>query len=132
MNLSLRDSLPFVSATISYRGAAVNIDNVLIDTGSATSIFSADRVARVQIIPLPNNTLHIIRGVGGSEAVFSRRIDYLQIDGYSILDFEIEVGGMDYGFQIDGILGMDFLMAASAVIDLGSLTVRVGHDEELA
>lgn len=132
MKLLLKDNLPFVSATVGYSGAAVDIDNVLIDTGSATTIFAVDRLADVQVTPLPDDTLHMIRGVGGSEAVFSRRIDHLQVNGRSIPDFEIEVGGMDYGFDINGILGMDFLTAAGAVIDLGNLTLYFGGDDELA
>jgi len=33
--------------------------------------------------------------------------------------FEIEVGGMDYGFDIQGILGMDFLRQTRAVLSHG-------------
>ena len=38
-------------------------------------------------------------------------------------DFEAEVGEMDYGFEIGGILGMDFLRSARAIIDPGELTI---------
>jgi hypothetical protein len=31
---------------------------------------------------------------------------------------------MDYGFEIQGILGMDFLLQAGAIIDLGELNLR--------
>jgi hypothetical protein len=31
---------------------------------------------------------------------------------------------MDYGFEIGGILGMNFLRAARAIVDLGSLTIE--------
>ena len=31
---------------------------------------------------------------------------------------------MDYGFEMGGILGIDFLRAAGAVIDLGRLTIE--------
>lgn len=34
------------------------------------------------------------------------------------------VGGMDYGFEINGILGMDFLKRARAIIDLGKLIIE--------
>jgi hypothetical protein len=37
--------------------------------------------------------------------------------------FEVEIGGMDYGFEINGILGMDFLTQAGAVLDLSDLTI---------
>jgi len=38
-------------------------------------------------------------------------------------NFELDIGEMDYGFQIGGILGMDFLRAARAVIDLDRLAI---------
>ena len=41
----------------------------------------------------------------------------------SVDDFEIEVGAMDYGFDIDGIVGMDFLIQVGAVIDLERLEI---------
>ena len=35
-------------------------------------------------------------------------------------DFEIEVGAMDYGFAIEGIVGMDFLTRAGAMLDFAA------------
>ena len=46
----------------------------------------------------------------GAITVFARRIEQLRIDNRQVTDGEIEVGGMDYGFEIQGILGMDFLL----------------------
>jgi hypothetical protein len=40
-----------------------------------------------------------------------------------VRDFEVEVGAMDYGFAIDGIVGMDWLTQVGAVIDLSRLEV---------
>ena len=31
---------------------------------------------------------------------------------------------LDYGFEIGGIIGMDFLRAAHAIVDLGNLTIE--------
>jgi len=50
-----------------------------------------------------SDVLYTIRGVGGTEAVFSRRIDRLQLGDREVVDFEVEIGGMDYGFEINGI-----------------------------
>ena len=58
-----------------------------------------------------------------SEHVFTRRVDRFAIGDRGDDAFEIEFGEVDYGFDIDGILGMDFLRAAGAVIDLGRLTI---------
>jgi hypothetical protein len=44
----------------------------------------------------------------------------------SLDNFEVEIGEMDYGFELGGILGMDYLRAASAVIDLGKLSIEFG------
>jgi hypothetical protein len=124
MQLTLKDNLPYITLTLNYKGTVVSIPDVLIDTGSASSIFSADILISVQIEPSPTDTLHTIRGVGGTEVVFTRRVDYLQVEDQSVPNFEVEVGGMDYGFEINGILGMDFLTAAGAILNLHDMEIK--------
>lgn len=124
MQLSLQDNLPFVAVTIAHGGKKIEIPNVLIDTGSGGTLFSADAVATIGIAPQSEDILRHVHGVGGSEVVFMRKVELLQVGDYSYRGFEIEVGGMDYGFDIRGILGMDFLLAAGAQIDLERLTIE--------
>jgi len=38
-----------------------------------------------------------------------------------VFNFDIEIGGMD--FEINGILGMDFLIRAKAIINLAEMRV---------
>ena len=40
MQLWLQDKLPFTTISIAYEGSAIDIPNVLIDTGSASSIIA--------------------------------------------------------------------------------------------
>jgi predicted aspartyl protease len=108
MQLILKDSLPFTNVTIAYQGKIVEVQNVLVDTGSGGTVMSADIVSRIGISPKADDILHTIHGVGGSEVVFTRKENYLRVGDKSISDFEIEISGMDYGFEIKGILGMDF------------------------
>lgn len=124
MRLSLQDNLPFVAVTLVHRGRKIEIPNALIDTGSGGTLFSADAVAEIGITPQGEDALRHIHGVGGSEVVFMRKVEAIQVGGFSFHDFEIEVGGMDYGFDIRGILGMDFLLAAGAQINLKQLTIE--------
>jgi hypothetical protein len=124
MRLFLKDDLPFTTITAAYQGKAAEISDVLVDTGSATTILSADAVQAIRIVPLPEDTLRVIRGVGGKEIVFSRCMDYLQAGTQRLSDFETEIGGMDYGFEINGILGMDFLSRAGAVINLKAMIIE--------
>ena len=123
MLLTLRDNLLFVSVIVGYQGIEASIDNVLIDTGSAASIFSVNHMEKFGITPAPYDALRRIHGIGGTEVVFVRCVDYLQVSEFKLTDFEIEIGNMDYGFDIDGILGMDFLTQAGAVINLRTLTI---------
>jgi hypothetical protein len=64
-----------------------------------------------------------IRGVGGEEFVFAKRLDRVALGNLEVEDFKIEIGLMDYGFKIDGILGMDFLIGVSAILNLERLEV---------
>jgi len=121
MQLTLRDDLLLVPVIVAYRGRQVQIPDLVVDTGSAATMIATDAVAQVGIIPEPQDILHIVRGVGGTEVVFSRRVDRLQIGPRSVETFEIEVGGIDPAFDINGILGLDFLLQTGAILDLGSL-----------
>lgn len=124
MKLSLRDELPFMTVGLSYQGQSVVIQEVLVDTGSASTLFAADAVAAISLFPQPTDELRLIRGVGGTEAVFSRTIDQLEVDGRRLAHFEVEIAGMDYGFTINGILGMDFFTRSGAIIDLAKMQIE--------
>jgi hypothetical protein len=64
-----------------------------------------------------------ILGVGGAEFVYTKKVDKLHVGDLIVEDFTIELGAMDYGFEMDGILGLDFLRSVRAIIDLGALTL---------
>lgn len=124
MQLTSRHELAFVTATLTYRGTTVEVPDVLVDTGAASTVLNADLAADAGIYLAPNDLLRRLRGVGGHEHVFLRQVDRLAVGDHGLNNFDVEVGEMDYGFEIGGILGMDFLRAARAIIDLGSLTLE--------
>ena len=64
-----------------------------------------------------------IRGIGGTEFIFTKRLDRLSLGELQVSDFEIEVGAMEYGLDLDGIVGLDFLLEVGASIDLAKLEV---------
>lgn len=123
MNLSIRYEFPFVTVTIRYKGRNLELDNVLLDTGSAGTLFHVERLMTIGLLMEPEDMIRRIRGVGGTEFVFSKRVDELSVGDLSVSHFDIEVGAMDYGFDLDGIIGLDFLRAVRAKIDLGALTI---------
>lgn len=127
MKIRLEGGLPYVTVSLVFRGQEISLDRVLLDTGSAGSVFASDEVEKLGLLPEPTDPLRRIRGVGGSEFVFSKRLDRLALDSIRVPDFEIQVGAMDYGFPIQGLLGMDFLRRANVVIDLGRMDISQNH-----
>jgi hypothetical protein len=95
MKIRINNGLPYISAILEYRGQRVTLKNVLLDTGSAGSIFSTDKIAVVGLTYEPDDFVHRIRGVGGSEFVFTKRLDLLSVGNLKVETFEIEVGAMN-------------------------------------
>jgi len=118
MKLLMRYNLPFIKIKVGYRNLSIDIPNILLDTGSATTILNADILYSIGVKPEANDTTSQIVGIGGEESVYHKIIDFIQLDNKLLYDFKIDVGILDYGFEIDGILGMDFLLEANAIIDL--------------
>lgn len=127
MRLTLHDDLIVVSVTVAYQGQEVEVPDMVVDTGSATTMLSTDVVAQIGIVPELHDVLHVVRGVGGTEVVFSRCVDRLQVGPRAVEQFEIEVGGIDEAFDINGVLGLDFLLHTGAVINLGTLQLGFGE-----
>jgi predicted aspartyl protease len=118
------DSLPFVELKVWHQGKSLVLENVLVDTGSATTILKVDTVAELGIKAEPNDIIESVRGIGGSEYVCLKIVDALELGDLRIDNFETDIGPMDYGFKIDGIIGMDFLLRVKADLNLDDLEIR--------
>ena len=60
-------------------------------------------------------------GIGGAEWVVEARADAVIMDGVRVANAVVQLGALQYGFVLDGILGLDLLRATRAVIDLDAL-----------
>jgi len=116
--LEIKHNLPFVKMKVKFRNKETTLKNVLIDTGSASSILKEELVKEIDIKHEPEDTLGSVRGVGGSEFVYIKQVDLLSIGDLEVDNFKIDIGEMNYGFDIDAIIGMDFLQKTGAIIDL--------------
>lgn len=124
MKIHIEYRLPFVELEVTFRGNKLLLENVLLDTGSAGTIFNANLVEKIGVAPEENDIVDTIRGVGGVEYVYVKNFDAIQFGDTSIADFQVEIGNMDYGMKIDGILGFDFISAAKLVIDTKTMQVH--------
>ena len=126
MNITVSNGLPFTNLSLVHNNKELILERVLIDTGSAGSIFDVDDLAKIDLLPEPEDEIHTIVGVGGNEFVIQKRINKIQLGGIKLFDFSIEIGAVDYGFNIQGILGFNFLFKAKAIIDLSKLQIYSG------
>ncbi len=55
--------------------------------------------------------------------MLSKRLDSLSLGDLAVSSFPIQIGAMDYGFPIQGLIGLNFLVQAGAVIDLANLEI---------
>jgi hypothetical protein len=123
LKIRLEDHLPFVTVTLGRGTREVVLERVLLDTGSAATMFAVDEVARLGIVPEPADRIRRVVGVGGSEFVIEKRLDRLILGEIEARELPIQVGAMEYGFEIQGLLGTDFFVQEGIVLDLGKLEV---------
>jgi len=123
MKIRMQNGLPYVQVSLTHHNQHKTLDNVVLDTGSAGTVFSADALLNIGLQLEYDDVVREIRGVGGSEFVFSKRVDCISLGKFELKDFEIEIGTMDYGFVIDGIVGINFLHRVGACIDLAQLEI---------
>jgi hypothetical protein len=77
---------------VKYRNKEKVLKNVLIDTGSASSILKGELIEEINIKPEPEDLLGSVRGVGGSEFVYIKQVDLLSIGDLEVYNFKIDIG----------------------------------------
>lgn len=123
MKIQLEDGLPFVTVKLGRGAEELVLERVLLDTGSAATVFSVDEIATLGIVPEPADRVRRVVGIGGIELVLSKRIESLALGDIQVRDFPIQIGAMKYGFPLQGLLGTDFFVQARVVLDLGLFEV---------
>lgn len=125
VKLDLKYGLPFCRVTLVHNGKSIVLDNILLDTGSGGTILKMNKVDEIGITIEDDDIIESISGVGGSEFVYKKNIDCINVGDLEVEGFTIEVGVMDYGFEINGIIGMDLLNEIGAIIDLDSMKLNI-------
>ncbi|KOR29625.1 hypothetical protein TI03_01855 [Achromatium sp. WMS1] len=123
MKFTLINGLPFVSIVLRHHQRSLTLDRVLVDTGSGGTILPIEPLLAIGIKPEPEDTIHRVRGIGGVEYVFRKQVECLEVGEIYLEQFAIEIGQIDYGFSIQGILGVDFLIKSEAIINFAKLEI---------
>lgn len=123
-SMKLIDGSLFVEVKIRANGQELLLDNILVDTGSETTLFRIEDLKPAGIFLEPTDMLVSMSGIGGEEKVVEKQVDTLEVDELIASSFTIQMGAVNYGFGINGILGLNFLIHTGAQINLRSLTLR--------
>jgi len=79
MKLKLKYGLPFTNVLLTHKGRALSLDKFLLDTGSASTVIAAEIAVELGLGPEPLDVIRKIRGVGGTEYVYEKNIDKIQL-----------------------------------------------------
>jgi predicted aspartyl protease len=126
MIIEIREGLPFVTVTLIHGGISIFIPDVVLDTGSVSTLFRIQDMREIGLEVNEHGPSCRFRGIGGTENIFMTRVDRISIPPLEARNLEIGLGEVRYGFGIRGILGMDFFLQAGAVIDLAAMELGAG------
>ncbi|WP_218921352.1 retropepsin-like aspartic protease [Bacillus massilinigeriensis] len=125
--LLIDEGLLLTEMEVTYKGKTLLLKRVLVDTGSGSTIIKTDLAEIIGIVAEENDMIYRISGVGGSEFVFSKTINSIKIGEKKAGNFTVEIGAMDYGFDLDGIIGLDLLQQMKAIINIDKLIIEYGR-----
>lgn len=122
--LIIDNGLLLTDMKITFNKQSLHLQRVLVDTGSGSTVISTDLAESIGIVPEKNDTIYRVSGVGGSEFVYSKKIDSVSIGEMQTETFELEIGAMNYGFDLDGIIGLDLLQRLKGIININKLILH--------
>ncbi|MDY8021992.1 retropepsin-like aspartic protease [Paenibacillus polymyxa] len=122
MKINYDGQLITTSLTITFRGRALRIDGVIIDTGSSHTIISPDILEEIGVTYETGDSIYEAYGIGGSIPFYTKIMDRIEIGTNSIQNIEIDVGILPKDHK--GLLGLDILKQQNFIIDLKTLELR--------
>ena len=115
MRFEWKHGLIWISLTLVYEGHNYEIDNCIVDTGSATSAID------IGLVPFNYQKPAVIKrlfGIGGGEQeVVSQTVDSLILGQESFSNIDVEFGDLNIDFGINGFIGTDVLSKFFVSID---------------
>lgn len=119
IKLHYSNQLLFCKLDCKLNNEDLHLNNVLIDTGSATTLINADYINFDG-----TETVQEAYGIGGSEKILNKQFSNLEINGFNLNNISLSVGDMDYGLNIDMLLGLDLLTSLNVIIDLNTMQLE--------
>lgn len=122
--LVYRNGLLYADIEISQGDRTVRIDNVIVDTGCCHTIIITDYLEEIDVELVDDD--EIIKAIGFGGVQFSavrKKIEQIRLGDLVVDNMKIDFGIIDPNDRINGLLGLDFLLAIKAKINLDTLTI---------
>lgn len=117
-----QDGLLLADIRITFRGHSIIVPRLVIDTGAECSLISPDAVATLNILPEDTDEIVTTYGIGGPQYSLRKQVGSVQFDNFTLTGVSLDFGHVDYG-DINGLIGLDILVAGQFLIDLQNLEI---------
>jgi predicted aspartyl protease len=119
MNISFDGQLLTTTIYVMYKGQTIQIDDVIVDTGSSHTIMSPDVLEEIGVTYENGDPIYEAYGIGGTVPFYTKIIDEIRIGDFIVNNIEIDVGELPK--HHNGLLGLDILKEYNFVLDLEKL-----------
>lgn len=122
---TLEEGLLFITVVLHMNDKILQLDKVLVDSGSSACMFDTLDIFKLGITFDGSEQIRKMSGIGGDEYVLEKTIDAIEIDGVLSAKWVIQLGDIQYGFGIRGVIGSDLLSNLGALLDYQTQTLKV-------
>lgn len=119
MQISSDGQLLTTSLIITFRGRILQVNDIIIDTGSSHTVIIPDILEEIGLVYEYGDNIYEDYGIGGSVPFYTKIMDEIQIDTFIVKDIEEDVGILPKDHK--GLLGLDILLTYNFIIDMNKL-----------
>lgn len=130
MRIEYVDGLLQTTLSIIYKRQVLTLNKLVIDTGASHTLLSADAVADIGVFFETGDEIVTSFGIGGEESCYRKNFDSIQLGSFHIENVKLDVGRLHEKLSINGLLGLDLLMKANIVLDLGELVMYSAKEKD--
>lgn len=114
MNFSWKNGLIWIDISLEYNGINYQIENCIVDTGSAGTAIDIEQIEFDYNRP---TQIKRLTGIGGTQEVMSQKIKSLHLDDTEVRNVSIEFGNLKNNYGINGFVGTDVLSKFKVTFD---------------
>lgn len=129
MKINFDGQLLTTSLIITFRGKSLQINDMVIDTGSSHTVITPDLLEKIEIYYENGDPIYEAYGIGGSIPFYTKTVNKIQLGTLELSDIEIDVGTLPKSHS--GLLGLDILKTYDFIIDMGKLDLYNHSENEI-